>query len=159
MYEKNSLCGRHDLSPEARFWARVEKTDTCWLWLGSRNDEGYGSLQVDRMETKAHRYAYLLLVGPIPEGQVIDHTCLVKNCVNPNHLRPLTQKDNSKAYWRDQRGLCRNGLHDVSDPANHVIWKRGDIPSVRCKACVEASEKRKAQRRREKRASRSTSTF
>lgn len=137
-YTKKSLTGRKDLSPEARFWARVEKTDTCWLWQGQRNNQGYGGLKVQGVEVKAHRFAYELLVGPIPDGLVIDHTCLVKHCVRPEHLQPLTQAENARVYFQEQRDLCRNKLHDMKDPANRLLWSVYGKPSVRCKACNDA---------------------
>lgn len=80
---------------EARFWSNVNRTDDCWLWTGELNKQGYGRFWHDYRKDQAHRYAYELLVGPIPEGLQLDHrhTC-PKNCVNPEHLRPATPKQN-----------------------------------------------------------------
>jgi hypothetical protein len=82
-------------SAEERFWAKVQKTDTCWLYTAGWKNQGYGMFYVDagRHHVLAHRYSYELAKGPIPDGLEIDHrhTC-PKNCVNPDHLRLATRK-------------------------------------------------------------------
>lgn len=78
----------------AAFWARVEKTETCWLWRGTSIRNGYGQLSWHAPMRLAHRYAYELLVGPIPEGLTLDHLCRVRHCVNPAHLEPVTNRVN-----------------------------------------------------------------
>ena len=80
---------REDL--KERFWKSVEKTETCWLWTGSFS--GYGRIAEGGRYSKtllAHRVAYELLVGPIPEGLTIDHLCKNTRCVNPTHLEVVT---------------------------------------------------------------------
>lgn len=77
-----------------RLWAKVVKTEDCWLWTGSRTTKGYGHLLVDGRFTQAHRLAYELEVGPIASGLVIDHLCRVRHCVNPAHLEPVTNREN-----------------------------------------------------------------
>ena len=78
------------MSFQDSFWAKVNKTDSCWLWTGSINNKGYGRLS----GVYAHRAAYELLVGPIPEGKELDHLCRVTHCVNPEHLEPVTHREN-----------------------------------------------------------------
>lgn len=77
-----------------RFWGKVDKTDGCWLWNASRKDDGYGRFWLDGRMVYAHRTAYELLVGPIPEGLQLDHLCRTPACVNPEHLEPVTQQEN-----------------------------------------------------------------
>jgi len=78
-----------------RFWERVHKTDGCWLWTGALNDEGYGAVRgPNKKNTRAHRFAYEITVGPIPPGLTLDHLCRTRNCVNPAHLEPVTNKEN-----------------------------------------------------------------
>lgn len=79
----------------SRFWAKVDKSGECWLWRGHTSVGGYGDFAVwKNRHYGAHRLAYELLVGPIPDGLHIDHLCRVRNCVNPAHLEPVTCKEN-----------------------------------------------------------------
>jgi hypothetical protein len=66
----------------------------CWLWTACTNAFGYGTLWVNVRPMLAHRVAYELFVGPIPEGLNLDHLCRVRRCVNPAHLEPVTQREN-----------------------------------------------------------------
>ena len=84
-------------APE-RFWAKVEKTDTCWLWTGALDTRGYGQFRVASPPARplqAYRYAFELLRGPVPQGLQLDHVCRVRRCVNPNHLEPVTGRENT----------------------------------------------------------------
>lgn len=77
-----------------RFWEKVEKTDTCWLWTAQVIPEGYGRFWLDGRQHNAHRVAWELEHGPIPDGLVVDHLCRVRNCVRPDHLRVCTTSEN-----------------------------------------------------------------
>lgn len=101
-------------SHEERFWSRVEKTESCWLWRGNMGRKGYGQFSVGKSCRFAHRFAYELLVGPIPEALVIDHLCRVPACVNPAHLEPVTERENilrgiSPAAKNAQKTHCVRG--------------------------------------------------
>lgn len=82
-----------------RFWSKVEKTDTCWLWRGFTTKKGYGHFALGRGYKQAHRHSYELLVGKIPSHLQIDHLCRVRNCVNPDHLEPVTSRENALRGW------------------------------------------------------------
>ena len=83
-------------TPEERFWPRVARggPDECWLWLGA-TDEGYGRFSISpSVRVRSHRFAYERLVGPIPDGLVLDHLCRRRVCANPAHLEPVTHREN-----------------------------------------------------------------
>lgn len=77
------------------FWAKVDKTQTCWNWTGGLTFYGYGRFNIDNTRWPVHRLAYELLVGPIPDGLVLDHLCRNRRCVNPEHLEPVTGRENT----------------------------------------------------------------
>ena len=72
--------------PEERFWRKVTKGPDCWLWTGKCGAKHYGRLHVDGKEIRAHRFAYELFHGPIPEGDHVVHKCGDWRCVRPEHL-------------------------------------------------------------------------
>lgn len=77
-----------------KFWAKVDKTDSCWLWTGCKSPRGYGVVGVGGKAQRAHRFSWTLHNGPIPNGMVVMHTCDTPLCVNPSHLKLGSQKDN-----------------------------------------------------------------
>lgn len=101
--------GKHN-DPEGCFWAKVSVAgpDDCWLWTGSTNGYGYGQINVRKKKIRTHRFSYILAHGEIPARLVVDHTChnddptcaggrncTHRRCVNPAHLRAVTQQINA----------------------------------------------------------------
>ena len=80
-------CGRHNRWCSDRFWDKVSKTDSCWVWQGQAVSNGYGVAYFGGKKQVAHRIAYQLAVGPISDGMQIDHRCFNPLCVRPDHLR------------------------------------------------------------------------
>jgi hypothetical protein len=85
-----------------RFWDKVRKTETCWLWTASKRNKGYGAFCYVRsgktIHERAHRYAYELHKGPIPNGMCVLHDCPDGDnpaCVNPDHLWIGTKAHNN----------------------------------------------------------------
>jgi hypothetical protein len=79
----------------ARFISKIEKTATCWLWKSAIDGGGYGRFPIRRKNHLAHRWSYSYHVGPIPDGLQLDHLCRIRNCVNPDHLEPVTARENT----------------------------------------------------------------
>ena len=88
--------------PKERFWEKVDKTsgqNDCWLWLGSKDRKGYGKFWMDGKVRTAHRVAYAWAKGEILDGIDLDHTCQIPQCVNPEHLVPVSASLNSRLRW------------------------------------------------------------
>lgn len=91
-----------DESNVARFWAKVEKTEDCWIWTGCTRD-GYGLFRLDKKMVSAHRFSYGLVNDEVP--RLLRHTCDNPPCVRPDHLIPGTRLDNSRDMKERDRGL------------------------------------------------------
>lgn len=87
------------LPPSEQFFLHVDRPSpySCWEWTGSKNSGGYGNIGIAFYgHNVAHRYAYELLVRPIPDGLQLDHLCRNRCCVNPDHLEPVTNQENAR---------------------------------------------------------------
>lgn len=77
------------------FWSYVNKTGTCWLWIGAVGNHGYGVFSQYSVDILAHRYSFMNLGGVIPKGKILHHKCRNTLCVNPEHLEITTREDHS----------------------------------------------------------------
>ena len=123
-------------TPAHLFWSKVEFTNSCWLWQAAVNDEGYGRFGPSEY---AHRWAYEFCVGPLPDGLQIDHLCRVRNCVNPDHLEPVTGRTNilrgiSFSAVHARKTHCPQG-HPY-DEANTYTSPTAKRRSRQCLACM-----------------------
>lgn len=109
-----------------------EPNSGCWLWLGAVKSNGYGNVSLGGGKfTQAHRASYIAFVGAIPVGMVICHQCDNKLCVNPDHLKLGTYKDNSREarergrrapfYQRSSRS--KSGVVGVGWATQSRRWK------------------------------------
>lgn len=107
----------------------VRDPSGCWIWRGRKSKpNGYPQFG----KRWAHRFAYELLVEPIPQGLTIDHLCRVPACVNPTHMEPVTQAENSRrASAANLRPACPKG-HEFT-PEN--IYTRRNGGRV-CRTCT-----------------------
>jgi len=125
--------GRSGTPTSALFWEKVNKTETCWLWTALIPSNGYGIYTMTDRERKrtvmAHRFAYELLVGPVPAGMELDHLCKVRNCVNPAHLEPVTHQENIRRALG--KAVCKRG-HEQT-PENRYVYSNG---RQRCLPCL-----------------------
>lgn len=127
---------------EERFWSKVDKTNSCWFWASSMYPDGYGQFWLKPRKVRAHRFAYELLVGPIPEGMVLDHLCRRRDCVNPEHLEPVTNRQNLMRgigiSSRNARAIkCIHG-HPFSPENTHVAKDGKRV----CRTCNRENRRR-----------------
>lgn len=73
---------------------KTNETSGCWIWTGAKYQNGYGWIKAFGKVVSAHRFSYELYKGPIPDGMHILHSCDIKDCVNPDHLRSGTHAEN-----------------------------------------------------------------
>ncbi len=94
------------------FWKKVNKKGKCWVFRGPPNPKGYGSFRYGSTGWRAHRLAWHLAKGPIPEGLLVCHTCDVRICCNPDHLFLGTVHDNNRD--KAEKGRSNGGLVGVT---------------------------------------------
>lgn len=114
-----------------RFWRKVVKTDTCWLFTArSRNGFGHGRFYVPgRGMVVASRYSWEIHNGPIPDGLFVLHHCDNPPCVRPDHLFVGTKKDNNTDMWAKGRGSHDTGGRGERN--NTARLTDGDVRDIR----------------------------
>lgn len=129
-------------SVEERFWEKVDKSGDCWNWVGSDNGRGYGIFYHDGRYSRAHRFAYELMVGPIPEGLTLDHLCRNTYCVRPRHLQPVIHQVNvlrgNAPTARNARKTHCNSGHPLSG-SNLYVRPTG---FRECRTCARQANRR-----------------
>lgn len=122
-----------------RFLEKVQMPESnhdCWIWAARTNEWGYGTMEINGKSIRAHRLSYLMFNGDLIPGKVVMHTCDNPVCVNPNHLRQGTHKDNSQDMVDKGRSTkkthCKQG-HPLE--GNNIIQ---DAYTRKCRECHNA---------------------
>ena len=134
-----------------RILARVCIDDAtfCWIWHGAVTKHGYGRVTLGRRSegtVLVHRAVYECMVGPIPDGEELDHRCRVPACCNPDHLEPVTHGENI-SRGRARRIVCPSGHYILGDNV-YLDTRRPGYPQRRCRACnIESARRSEAARK------------
>lgn len=107
-----------------RFEAKINKTDSCWIWQGGRLRDGYGAFTLEGKTISAHRMSYQIFKGPIQGGLWVLHNCDNPACVNPDHLRLGARIDNSKDMVSRGRSL-------IGEKANRSKLSYADVSKIK----------------------------
>jgi HNH endonuclease len=138
-----------------RLWDKfLVEPDGCWQWTGSGTAHGYGVFfrgPGPTNGTSAHRVVYEWVRGPIPDGMHLDHQCRNRGCVNPDHMEPVTPRENwlrstTRSAVTYNTGVCVRG-HDLTDPTNVRVTKSGGRV---CRACQRIHTTHRRARTKEK---------
>lgn len=135
-------------SLEERLMGKVDYKDNgCWIFTGAKTSTGYGNIRFGDKNYVAHRISYLLFVGGVAPGLDLDHLCRDRACVNPEHLEPVTRRENllrgeTVTATHASKTHCPQGHEYTTD--NTVVY----YGSRYCLACRKikndiANEKRK----------------
>ena len=141
--KKKALCDRYRLS-EVNFYGGTP----CWEWQLALDKDGYGRFKIHKKGHRAHRVAYEIYVGPIPETMVIDHLCRNKKCCNPLHLETVTTQENIQrgelTIREKSKTHCPQG-HPYDEENTHFhLSKKGTIWRT-CRACWKIQREKKKQ--------------
>lgn len=116
------------LTLEDRFWAKVNKTSGCWEWTAAKDRRGYGLFSVGKQMKLAHRVAIELATGRAPTEH-LDHKCHNPVCVNLNHLRPVSRKQNMEnrtgANANNKSGILGVSWHKSSGLWQAAVYHNG----------------------------------
>ena len=127
-------------------WYRIEKGTGCWTWLRAKNTHGYGHLKRNGRWHQAHRLMFEEVYGPLPHSYVMDHLCRHRDCINVDHLEPVTNAENLlRGIGKTSRQkLCKRG-HDLTARENIYLQRRlrkGVFYTLRdCRLCKRIREK------------------
>lgn len=136
-------------SVEKRFWAKVDQSGECWNWTASCDRKGYGRFTVAHdVKVGAHRFAYEQVVGAIPDGLDLDHLCRNRACVNPNHLEPVSHKENVRRGESWLTSASKTHCPSGHEYAGGNLYVRPSDGARMCRSCVRSHAANYRQRKR-----------
>ena len=129
-------------------FGNTDITESCWLWMGSMYNNGYG--KIGRKGYMAHRIAYELTKDVVPEDMCLDHLCSQRNCVNPDHLEIVTlvenvMRGNSQHAINARKTHCKWG-HEFTE---ENIYRHPQRGSRLCRKCISRNSKNYTRQRKE----------
>lgn len=148
---------RSSTTPQQRFDSKVQRTDTCWLWTGSLDRNGYGRFRAEDVEYKAHVWAWQQIHGPKAPGMDLDHLCSSRACVRPDHLEQVTHRENLLR----SSGLAARAAAATHCPQGHPYdaentYVNPTLGHRTCRTCRRVQMIRLNDRRREANAAKGT---
>ena len=127
-----------------RFWKHVQKSDGCWTWKLTLDEDGYGRFRIGSKRWYAHVLSHEMEIGPVPPDFHVDHKCRTRACVNPAHLEAVTVKVNTlrgvgPTAQNARKTHCSRG-HEFTEI--NTIWKDGRRNCRTCRRASREAEKR-----------------
>jgi len=140
-----------EMTLEERFWSKVNKEGPipdcspglgpCWIWMGVKRPNGYGTFHVNRRRVGAHRFSWELTNGKIPDGLELDHLCRIRWCVNPKHLEPVTRRVN---FLRGESKWARTHITGICQRGHKALR----VTPAGTQACIECIHMKNARRKK-----------
>jgi hypothetical protein len=134
-----------------RFERNIDKTATCWDWIGNKDAGGYGMFSIYQVPLKAHRFSWEWYIGPIPYGMHVLHHCDNPGCVRPDHLFIGTQADNNRDRAAKERNRPKSTYpHPTHCERGHEFSPENTWTTVKghrhCRACHRLRDRARAER-------------
>lgn len=128
----------YDEKIKAKIITNIKVIGNCWIWQRTIINSGYGQICYHNKHYSVHRLSYMLFIGEIPKKLEIDHLCRNRKCCNPDHLEPVTRKENIRRSPLHNKNKihCKQG-HEFT-PNNTYISKSKN-GARRCKICTKLS--------------------
>lgn len=152
---------RQPTDPAARFWPKVNKRGQvpkdrpglgpCWEWTAGTTPQGYGGFHPNKKTfALAHRWSYEQNVGPLEHGQVIDHLCRNRRCVNPSHLEQVTNTENLRRGlgYRLSNGMDDHCINGHAYTEINTYRNSNDPMDIRCRQCARERDRNRSKRKK-----------
>lgn len=125
----------------------IDENSGCFIWIGAINNKGYAQIAYRGKTCLAHKIHYIIRKGPYDESLDLDHVvCETNNCVNPDHLEPVTHRVNNQRGWGGNEDTCSRG-HPRTDEntytyIRHKKNKKNPYTERQCRICLSENSKK-----------------